>query len=301
MQINVSTIKDIFRGLKIEFDKAFGAAQVQYKKVAMHVKSNSKYNTYTWLKSLPKMQRWVGDKHVENLERDAYKLMNDDFEVTVAVDRNDIEDGELGNATIQSQIGGTSAAELPDDLVFALPHLGFTTECFDGQYFFDADHEVGDASVSNTFGKKLKAGSVAEAKASYGAARTAMKSLKDEHGRSLKVSPNVLLVPPALEDVANTIINSEKFDDGSINPYKGTAEVVVVAMESDDEWFLLDTTKPVKPFIYQERKKPVFVSQTSLENDDVFNRREFKFGAEARAQAGFGFWQLAYGSTGTIE
>ncbi|HBO2767829.1 TPA: Mu-like prophage major head subunit gpT family protein, partial [Pseudomonas aeruginosa] len=31
----------------------------------------------------------------------------------------------------------------------------------------------------------------------------------------------------------------------------------------------------------------------------VFNLRKLKFGAEARAAAGYGFWQLAYGSTGT--
>jgi phage major head subunit gpT-like protein len=55
----------------------------------------------------------------------------------------------------------------------------------------------------------------------------------------------------------------------------------------------------VKPFIYQERKAPVFVSQTNPEADDVFTRKKFKFGAEARAAGGYGFWQLAYGSLGT--
>ncbi|WP_227718570.1 Mu-like prophage major head subunit gpT family protein [Morganella morganii] len=61
---------------------------------------------------------------------------------------------------------------------------------------------------------------------------------------------------------------------------------------------LLDTTQPVMPFIYQERKAPVLVEQVSLENDDVFMRKKFKFGAEARAAGGYAFWQLAYGSTG---
>jgi phage major head subunit gpT-like protein len=58
------------------------------------------------------------------------------------------------------------------------------------------------------------------------------------------------------------------------------------------------TSRPIKPFIYQERKAPVFVSQTSMEADDVFSRKEFKFGAEARAAGGYGLWQLSYGSTG---
>ena len=46
------------------------------------------------------------------------------------------------------------------------------------------------------------------------------------------------------------------------------------------------------------RKAPVFVEQTDPQADDVFSRKKFKFGAEARAAAGYGFWQMAYGSTG---
>lgn len=46
------------------------------------------------------------------------------------------------------------------------------------------------------------------------------------------------------------------------------------------------------------RKKPTFVFQTYMENDDVFNKGEFKFGAEARATGVYGFWQLSFGSTG---
>jgi len=71
-------------------------------------------------------------------------------------------------------------------------------------------------------------------------------------------------------------------------------------LTDDNAWFLLDTSKPVKPFIYQERKKPVFVQQVDPQADDVFMRKKFKFGAEARAAGGYGFWQLAYGSDGTV-
>ena len=53
-----------------------------------------------------------------------------------------------------------------------------------------------------------------------------------------------------------------------------------------------------KPLIYQERKKPVFVEQTDYNADNVFMRKKFIFGAEARANGGYGFWQMAYGSTG---
>ncbi len=61
-------------------------------------------------------------------------------------------------------------------------------------------------------------------------------------------------------------------------------------------WFLLDTSKALKPLIFQQRKKPEFVAQTDAYSDDVFMKGEFKFGVEARGNAGFGLWQLAFGS-----
>ena len=196
-------------------------------------------------------------------------------------------------------MAGYSAAQLPDEIVMDLVSQGFTNLCFDGQSFFDTDHEVAGASVSNKGTAALSVATQAAVIASYGAARTAMRKFKDDEGRPLNITPNVLLVPPALEAVALAIVNNDRLDDGKANPYKGTAEVVVDArLTSDTAWFLLDTTKAVKPFIYQERKAPVFVSQTDMNADDVFSRKKYKFGAEARAAGGYGFWQLAFGSTG---
>ncbi|MEN1361699.1 Mu-like prophage major head subunit gpT family protein, partial [Pseudomonas aeruginosa] len=85
-------------------------------------------------------------------------------------------------------------------------------------YFIDTDHPVGDASVSNKGTAPLSNASQAAAKASYGAARTAMKKFKDEEGRSLNVSPNVLLVGPALEEVAKMLLTNPKLADNTPNP-----------------------------------------------------------------------------------
>lgn len=222
-----------------------------------------------------------------------------DWEATIEVDRNDLEDDQIMGYALQAKGAGQSAAELPSDIVFALLSEGFTNLCYDGQPFFDTDHLVKGASVSNKGTKKLDVSSYAKAKASYGAARTAMRGLKDDEGASLKIRPSILVVPPALEDDANYLMTADRFPDNTPNPYKGTAEVLVVPeLKSDTAWFLLDTTKPVKPLIYQLRKKPEFVEQTDYNADNVFKRKKFLFGAEARANGGYGFWQMAYGSTG---
>ncbi|MNJ69149.1 Mu-like prophage major head subunit gpT [compost metagenome] len=74
--------------------------------------------------------------------------------------------------------------------------------------------------------------------------------------------------------------------------------LVVPWLTDDDAWFLMDTTRSVKPLIFQQRKKPVFVSQQDMNNPDVFMRGMLKFGVEARGAAGFGLWQMIFGSTG---
>ncbi|WPP47097.1 Mu-like prophage major head subunit gpT family protein [Pseudomonas sp. AN-1] len=300
MLVNKQTLSAIFISLKTVFNKAFGAAPSTWQKIAMRVPSTSGQNDYAWLSNFPKMRRWIGAKQVKSLEAYKYSVVNEDWEATVEVERNDIEDDALGIYEPQAQMAGFSAAQLPDEIVYEAVNKAFATLCYDGQYFFDTDHPVGNASVSNKTTAVLSNATLAAAKAGYGAARTAMKQFKDEEGRSLNILPNVLLVGPALEDTARMLLTNDKLADDTPNPYKGTAELVVDArIESDTAWFLLDTSKPVKPFVYQERKAPVFVEQTNPQAEDVFNLKKYKFGAEARAAGGYGFWQMAFGSTGT--
>lgn len=300
MLVNKQNLSAIFISLKTIFNNAFAAAPATWEKIAMKVPSTSGQNDYAWLSAFPKMRRWIGAKQVKSLEAYKYPVVNEDWEATVEVDRNHVEDDQLGIYQPQAQMAGFSAAQLPDEIVYEAVNKSFTTLCYDGQYFFDTDHPVGTASVSNKSTVALSNATLAAAKASYGAARTAMKKFKDEDGRSLNILPNVLLVGPALEDTARMLLTSDKLADDTPNPYKGTAELVVDArIESDTAWFLLDTSKPVKPFVYQERKAPVFVQQTNPEAEDVFNLKKYKFGAEARAAGGYGFWQMAFGSTGT--
>lgn len=301
MLVNKSSIQAAFVALKTLFNNAFAAAPSTWDKIAMKVPSSTGSNLYAWLSAFPKMRRWVGEKHVKNLQAYSYSVVNEDWEATVAVNRNHIEDDQLGIYQPQAQMAGFSAKQLPDEIVYELVNNGFVALCYDGQYFFDVDHPVAGGSVSNLGTKALSAATLAAAQASYGAARTAMRRFKDEDGRPINISPTVLLVPPALEDTARALLTVDRLEDGKPNPYKGTAELVVESrLTSDTAWFLLDTSKPVRPFIYQERKAPVFVQQTDPEADDVFSRKEYKFGAEARAAGGYGFWQMAYGSTGTV-
>lgn len=301
MLVNKASIVAVFTTLKTTFNNAFDAAPSQWQQTAMLVPSGSGQNDYTWLSLFPKMRKWIGDKAIKALEAFKYTVVNDDWEATVKVDRNDIEDDNLGIYAPQAQMAGYSAKQLPDEIVADLKNNAFANTCYDGQYFYDTDHPVGEAktSTSNKGTAALSGATQAAAAASYGAGRTAIMSFKDDEGRPLALIPDVLEVPPALETEGRRLVEMEKLADDTPNPYKGTAKLVVnPRLTSTTAWFLHCTSMPVKPFVYQERKAPVFVEQTDLQSDNVFLRKKYLFGAEARAAGGYAFWQMSYGSTG---
>ncbi|MGL5344845.1 MAG: Mu-like prophage major head subunit gpT family protein [Plesiomonas sp.] len=299
MIINRKNIATFFVAMKKHFENALKRDPGQWEKIAMKVPSGTSTEDYSWLSDFPRMRKWIGEKTVKALAAFKYSITNDDWETTIEVDRNHLEDDQTGQYALKAKSAGRAAADLPNDIVFDLVNDGFKKTCFDGQYFFDADHPQASSTMSNKGTKALSCANLAEAKASFGAGKLQMRRFTDSEGRPLSIRPDVLLVPPELEDVANTLMTTDRFEDGKTNIYKGACEVVVEPrLTSPTAWFLLDTSNDVKPFIYQERKAPKLVEQTDENSDDVFMRRKLKFGAEARAAGGYGFWQMAYGSTG---
>ena len=296
MNVNGQTLNAIAAGLKKVYNDTFNKTESFHKKVAMVVPSSNSQETYAWLQNMPRMRKWVGDKVINKLSKQGYSIVNDDFEVTVEVKRNDIEDDNIGQYNNMSQQAGWSAKQLPDELTSELINKGQTSLCYDGKPFFSSAHPVTvkgeDKTMSNVHNKALSAESAAAAKASYGVGRTKMRSLTDYEGRNLKVKPNLLIVGPDLEDTARTLLTADKLENGDQNIYKNTAELLVIDDLTAGTWYLEDTSMPVKALIIQERKKPVFVSQTDMNADGVFSRATYKFGAEARYGAGYGFWQL---------
>jgi len=65
-------------------------------------------------------------------------------------------------------------------------------------------------------------------------------------------------------------------------------------------WYLLCTTRALKPIIYQPRRPFAVTARTQLQSGNVFHHRQFEWGVDGRCAAGVGLWQLAYKSTRPI-
>ncbi|WP_354624843.1 Mu-like prophage major head subunit gpT family protein [Psychromonas sp. MME2] len=232
--VTPALISALFTGFNREFQGGLTGVETQYTKIASVIKSSSKSNTYGWLGKFPSLAKWVGDRQIKSMQAHGYQIVNEDYESTVGVDKNDIEDDELGIYSPLFQEMGNAAAIHPDELVFGMLSAGFTTLCYDGQNFFDTDHPVNDAV----------------------------------DGSGADVS------------VANMIV------DGA---YVGAP------------WFILDTSRAIKPLIYQDRKAPSLVSMTKNDDEAVFMSREFRYGVDKRCAVGFGFWQMAFAMKKTLN
>ena len=217
----------LFTAFKSEFEQGKSEAAPQFNKIASVIKSTSASNTYGWLGKFPSLAKWIGDRNIQSMKSQAYTITNDDYESTVGVDRNDIEDDNLGVYSPIFKEMGNAAAIHPDEMIFPLLAAGFTTLCYDGQNYFDVDHPV----------------------------------YPNADGTGVAVSTANMA-----EDVA----------------YEGEA------------WYVLDTSKALKPLIFQERKKPNLLAMTKMDDEAVFTRKEYRYGVDCRDAAGFGFWQLAF-------
>ena len=298
MIVNQQSLHGLDVTYSIAFNKAFSGVSPKYQKLATVVPSTTASTNYKWLGQIPKMKEWIGEREIQSLSGYDYILKNKKFELTVSVPREDIEDDQYGIYSASFSNLGEAAARHPDDLVFDAMKNGFTEKCYDGKAFFAADHpsgKDGKTVTGNYTTEKLSMEAYVEG-------RAAMMGLTGDQGDPLNLVPDLLVVSPANEQQGKLILEADLIN-GTTNTMKGTAKLLVATELADkpDQWFLLCTNSFLKPFIYQERKKIKLTALTRETDENVFMRDEYIWGADGRSNAGYGFWQMAYGSTGTTS
>lgn len=234
MEISLGNLLSLFQTFEMTFQKGFEQPPTHFEKISMVTKSGSSQNLYPWLGRTTKFREWLGPRVLEMLEAHGYVIVNKDYEDTVGVKRNDIEDDTYGVYTPIFEQLGWDAKVHPDTLVFGLIKEATTNAdsgtapaqdfCFDGTTFFSANHPVGLSG--------------------------------------------------------NTTAVSNLDTSGGGNPY----------------WYLVDASRPVRPFIFQKRREYTMTRMNTLTDEAVFSEKLFRFGVDCRVNVGWGLWQLCYAS-----
>lgn len=129
--------------------------------------------------------------------------------------------------------------------------------------------------------------------------------LFEEMGLAAKVHPDQLIFGLLAAGFTTNAYDGQSFFDTD-HPVINAAGAVVNVSNSGGgagtPWFLLDTSRAVKPLIFQMRDDYEMQSLTNANTDErVFLNDSFLYGIRARVNAGLGFWQMAYGSRQTLN
>ena len=126
-----------------------------------------------------------------------------------------------------------------------------------------------------------------------------------EIGRTTRVHPDALIFELLKAGFERNCYDGQFFFDTD-HPTGGADGLAVASVSNvqagaSEPWFLLDCSRAIKPIVWQERIPYNFTAITEETNDRVFFRDEYVYGVRARVNAGFGLWQLAYGSKATLN
>ena len=284
MNITRGQLDSLYTGFKLELAKGLGMANLPLDLFAMIVSSATAIEKYPFMYLLSTMREWVGERQIQNFEERLLEVINKDFEHTLGISRNDLEDEQIALIPSLFQKMGQDSENHWGKI--GLAALVANGTWIDGKAFFAADRKFGDYTIKNYVTGALSA-------ATYATARLEMMSYQAHNGDTLGIVPDTLMVGPKNEATGKKIVENpvvvESVATGESaytapvagpNPNYGTAKLVVhpgLVGTYDDYWFLMQTTGVAKPVIVQKRKVGQLVAwdQEHDENVKRFNRNDY--------------------------
>lgn len=309
MPLTKSDVPDlILPGLKADFALAY-RNELEHsfaETIATVINTTMPMQRYGWLGAVPPMREFVDERRAQGLNAHAVTIEDKTFESTIAVDRRAIEDDQLDLIRLRIRDLAFRVAAHRQQIVVEGLAKGFSGTGYDGEALFSTAHPTGTGTTSNRTTNALSANSLSDG-------ITAMMTVPDDAGIPLGIVPDTLVVGPKLQWAATELIDSpvvvykgNAVDTAAPTPYRnalhGYLRLVVspfLTGDYDDYWFLLDTKRPIKSVILQQRSD-VPVEFTALDNrsgsESAFMRDRYYYGVRARYNVGYGLWQTAYGA-----
>lgn len=297
MALDTARAVATLRGLTAKFDIGVSGGAPFYPNLCTIVPSTGADEKYGFLGAMPGMREWLGDRQFQTLRAGDYTLANKEWESSVNIEKNDIDDDRLGMYGPVLQQLGMEAAYHPDELLVTAIEAGESTACFDGQYFFDTDHSWGESGEqSNDLTGAAATGTqptVAEMKAAFRACVTALLGFKNDKGKLLNrpvvrtANDLTLVVPLVYRDVAHDAFDAVLIGNGESNVVIDRPNIVCLpALSSGAKFWVFATGGVLKPFVFQARR-PLARQMKGMDDREFKN---VKFMTDARYNLGYLAW-----------
>ena len=322
--------RDIVEAMNVSYNRTFTDALEEASESALvstlvtETTSTAGRENYAWMLDYVRMRKWIGEREVSDDEVREYFIRNDEYEATVKTKIRDIQDGVYA-LQAQSKIQQLADAypDYKNDFIVDLMLNGFDGKGPDGVPFFSEEHPWGHIEKVENRGAETyqfvadgQFSNMTDAEFSEDAlwnAREAMRKFKNHKGRTANVRPDTLVVGPALEREARKLLTYDrivKVEGGTPieqrNESQGLYTLIVEdRLDDSGRWFLFDSSKRIKPFIFQLRQAPI-IQMTSAFTPTAnqgeidfyaFTKNEILHGIYARFGGGYGVPAYAYAST----
>jgi len=302
MEVSANNLTTLFTGFDTIFQKGFQSAPSYYDHFTTIVPSSTSATIYPWLGRTTGFREWVGDRVMQALEAHAYTITNKTFEDTVGIERERIEDDQYGVYTPVIEQLGWDAKTHPDQLIFGMMKAGTNNAaatigkltipipiCYDGQNLYSAYHPVGPAGQSSANAPNLPKWVLSTVYAT-GAI------IVDSNGNTQRASTGGTsgTTAPAW---STTLLGttSDNTVTWTLQAF-GATQSNLTSSGSGPYWYLVDASRPIRPFIFQKRREYAVTRMNTPTDEMVFSQRLFRYGVDVRCNAGVGLWQLTYAS-----
>lgn len=282
--------------------------------VANFFNSDQAMEEYAFLSQSPAMREWIGGRNAKGFTESTIEVKNRKFEATIELLEDWVRRDKTGQIMVRiGELAQRSAAHWAK-LLSTLIINGPATACYDGQYFWDTDHEEGDSGAQSndiqvdiSTMPVLTAGTVtnpaiAEAQWSIMKGIMAILGFLDDQGEPRNEDASSFLVMTPLALYPN-------FSQAVQTPMQvAETQTALVAMKQDysirvvpnlrldsegswtDEFVVFRTDGKLKSFIQQGEYEPRTRSKW-LDSEFCFDNARVQVGIDASRNVAYGHWQ----------
>jgi phage major head subunit gpT-like protein len=310
----------VLKGARSEFFDGLKSVPPAYKDLCTIINSTADVERYRWLGSTAQMRQWIGPRQAQPLYPETYDVANLKYEVTMEVDRTELEDDQTGQILVRARGMGINAGQFKDHIMAdllvsnAVAIAAGGTGAYDSAIvpaapvpYFAATHTcraTGAATMTNLSTSAAVTATqptTAEMITGIQTAVGAMRVLLNDQGEPIYVGGTgfKLIVPPVYEFPAREALQAQMLL-GTNNIMSGFADIIVCPwLASVAIMYLAYTAGPVRPFIYQQRTPLEFVAKDRPDDDNTFTDDKYYYGARERFRIANGEWRYCIQHTFT--
>lgn len=296
MSVDVMTLRALYQNVRALFLEIYNQEVADYTVYAMEVQSNTQSEVHNWLGSIPTLKEWAGPRVIDKLSAFEYTVENKDYQLTIEIPRNAIEDDRVGLYRPIIEMVARQARNHPSQL--ALQVFQNNPVGYDGQPLFSASHSEGSSGVQSNIvvgsGTNLD-----QILADLDVVDARFASFKNDRGEPILIGGRPLrvthvMVPNGLLGKFRTIQNADVINNVT-NRWRGNLEIIVNPYLTDqDDWIALCLEHAVKPVLVQIRR-PARLEDFNSEVAavELFHNKRFLIGVDGRYTVAPAFWQTA--------